>query len=309
MASEEKAPGLLLGVHVAKQSLVLSETKVRKTYAEAIELDADHYGLGAVQIFTHGPRNQRHNNYSPAGIKRATAHLDLTVHGAYPIVNIWKLTRENLTTAEGKGYLKYVQSEIKACVAIEAWGLVLHVTKQEPAHVAFVMSQLQPLAEQAKVVIVLEMVAAKGCAVTYETPEKINTVTALINEAAKPPAVKGAMWWGWCIDTAHLWGAGVDVSTYEAVKDWLAGLKYPRKLIMFHLNGSESARGSGKDKHAACFSSIDKIWRGVEPAFSGVRAVVEHATKYHLTTICEIKRDSRPEVEKSIGLIRGLIPK
>jgi deoxyribonuclease-4 len=57
---------------------------------------------------------------------------------------------------------------------------------------------------------------------------------------------------GFCIDTAHAWGAGVDLSVPAGVDAFLAefddrlGLE---RLVMIHLNDSKSERGSRADRH------------------------------------------------------------
>jgi deoxyribonuclease-4 len=58
---------------------------------------------------------------------------------------------------------------------------------------------------------------------------------------------------GFCLDSAHLWGAGYDVSKPDQVDeviatfDRLIGLS---RLAMIHLNDSESGLGSRHDRHA-----------------------------------------------------------
>ena len=55
-----------------------------------------------------------------------------------------------------------------------------------------------------------------------------------------------------CLDTAHLWGAGYDVSTPEgavAVIDRFAGLIGLDRLALVHLNDSRSMLGSRTDRH------------------------------------------------------------
>ena len=57
---------------------------------------------------------------------------------------------------------------------------------------------------------------------------------------------------GFCLDTAHAWGAGLDMATPAAIDDLLAefderiGLA---RLVMVHLNDSRSERGSRADRH------------------------------------------------------------
>ena len=57
---------------------------------------------------------------------------------------------------------------------------------------------------------------------------------------------------GFCLDTAHAWGAGLDLREPAAIDDFLAawddriGLD---RLVMVHLNDSRSERGSRLDRH------------------------------------------------------------
>ena len=57
---------------------------------------------------------------------------------------------------------------------------------------------------------------------------------------------------GFCLDTAHLWGAGYDVSTEDgaiAVIDRFASLIGLEHLALVHLNDSRSLLGSRADRH------------------------------------------------------------
>jgi deoxyribonuclease IV len=57
---------------------------------------------------------------------------------------------------------------------------------------------------------------------------------------------------GFCIDTAHAWGAGIDVATPSAVDDLVSEFDMEiglRRLVMIHLNDSRSDRGSRTDRH------------------------------------------------------------
>lgn len=57
---------------------------------------------------------------------------------------------------------------------------------------------------------------------------------------------------GFCLDTAHAWGAGIDMGSPSAIDDLVAtfdrriGLE---RLVMVHLNDSRSERGSRTDRH------------------------------------------------------------
>lgn len=73
---------------------------------------------------------------------------------------------------------------------------------------------------------------------------------------------------------------------------------------MFHLNGSSSALGSGKDKHEIAGGPDDLIWGGTNYDCSGVMAVVEYAKAHKIPIICEINRGSEENVNKLLDLIK-----
>ena len=57
---------------------------------------------------------------------------------------------------------------------------------------------------------------------------------------------------GFCLDTAHAWGAGIDVATPSAVDDLIAAFDERiglDRLVLVHLNDSRSERGSRMDRH------------------------------------------------------------
>ena len=57
---------------------------------------------------------------------------------------------------------------------------------------------------------------------------------------------------GFCLDTAHAWGAGIDVGTPSAIDDLVAAFDDRiglGRLVMVHLNDSRSELGSRTDRH------------------------------------------------------------
>ena len=57
---------------------------------------------------------------------------------------------------------------------------------------------------------------------------------------------------GFCLDTAHAWGAGIDVARPSAVDDVIAAFDERiglDRLVLVHLNDSRSERGSRTDRH------------------------------------------------------------
>lgn len=286
---------MLLGVHVATVSKVLDVKKPSKL-PQAIKRDLDFHGLNCAQIFTHGPRVTKANAINTTAIKKATMDIDLSVHSTYASVGIWNVDEDNCTSNKSKAIIAHIADQLKACRAVRAWGLVLHISKHYADEVAYGMKLLKPYAVKLGVKILLEMVASKADDnLTYETPEKIDNLTTLIGPKEN--------WWGWCVDTAHLWGAGVNIKSYSTMNNWLSRLVYKKKILMFHLNGSSAKLGSGHDKHEIPFTSSDVMWYGVTPKDSGLRAVVQFAFKHSLTVICEINRGSQQDISSSIDTI------
>jgi deoxyribonuclease IV len=57
---------------------------------------------------------------------------------------------------------------------------------------------------------------------------------------------------GFCIDTAHAWGAGIDLADPSAIDDFIAAFDDRiglGRLVLIHLNDSRSERGSRTDRH------------------------------------------------------------
>lgn len=288
---------LKLGIHVSSKSKVLNKSKSLPIHS-AISRDTDILDLNSVQIFTHGPRNKNENKLDYKQIKNACKNLDLTVHSTYMSVAIWKVSNNNKNTKISKEYIKHITDQLETCKKIGAWGLVIHISKNEPSVIADTMKILKPIAKTLKVKIILEMVSAKASGqLTYETPEKINYLTELIGLEK---------WWCWCIDTAHLWGAGINVKKYKDMKKWFGSIKYKKKIGMIHLNGSSANLGSGDDKHEIPFTIDDKIWYNILPKKSGLRTAVEFAMKHDCTIICEINRGEEEDTIKSLDIIKDL---
>lgn len=87
---------------------------------------------------------------------------------------------------------------------------------------------------------------------------------------------------GVCLDTAHLWGAGYDVSSPEAVLDVLQqfdqiiGLK---RLKVLHLNDSLKLLGSQRDGHAR--------WGEGQIGTGGLRSLLTDARLQHVAALME----------------------
>jgi len=94
--------------------------------------------------------------------------------------------------------------------------------------------------------LVLENAAGSGYGLGMDLDELAAIASAIESRGVVDQRV------GFCLDTAHAWGAGIDVSDPAAIDAFLAGFDARiglQRLVMVHLNDSRSARGSRLDRH------------------------------------------------------------
>ena len=95
-----------------------------------------------------------------------------------------------------------------------------------------------------------------------------------------------------CIDTAHLFSAGISLTTENNAKAWLSKLKYPETIQLFHLNGNSS--NSVRDIHEVPGSPPDLIWNKDD---SGLLYILKWAKKHKIDCILECHYQ-RPDHKK-----------
>ena len=98
----------------------------------------------------------------------------------------------------------------------------------------------------ADIAIVLENGSGGGFGMGT-TIEELAEIDRSARAAGVPPARLG-----FCLDAAHLWGAGYPIDTASGVNEVLAAFDEQiglDRLVMVHLNDSRSERGSRADRH------------------------------------------------------------
>jgi len=104
-----------------------------------------------------------------------------------------------------------------------------------------------------------------------------------------------------CVDTAHAWAAGYDLSTPEGVEgtieefDSEVGLD---RLACFHLNDSKHGRGTNKDEHA-------HVGLG-EIGEAGMRAVVNHPDLRDVPFVLETPTEDGKSFAWNVQRVREL---
>jgi deoxyribonuclease-4 len=126
------------------------------------------------------------------------------------------------------------------------------------------------------VMLVLENSAGSGGGLGTSIDELAQIAAALAARGIEPDRV------GFCFDTAHAWGAGIDVATPSAFDDTVAAFDDRiglQRLVMVHLNDSRSELGSRTDRH-------EHVGAGrIGPA--GLARVLGHPRLAHVAYILE----------------------
>lgn len=310
---------MMLGIHVAKMSKVLEKVKrngevgkkTRPSMFAAVAEESRTLKLSAVQIYTHGPRNFRANKLEYDKVKEFTQDkISVIVHSTYGTgasnVGIWRVTEDNKNSVGPRNAVRHLADQLAACEKLGGYGLVVHLPQKSAKSVADTLrvDRVQDVLKKYGVPLLLEMVPSKDHPddKSFLTPDQINE---LIEELE----FMDDKMWGVCVDTAHLWGGGVEVSSAEDMQAWIDAIGDPSMIKLFHLNGSEKKTwNSGRDVHITPFSPADDMYHQfvANPKKSGVYPIVKFCMENRLPVICEINRGSEDEARECLKIVDKL---
>ena len=189
----------------------------------------------------------------------------------------------------GDAAVAFIHRELAICADAGICGLVIHLPKLPLDEMLARITELTHPA-CAKVMIYLETPAVCPGNAHYETGPKLVQLYRGLRKIDPDCSMFGI-----CIDTAHLWTSGIDISSLEQAMEWLDGLDgiaefnsdAPR--IMFHANDSLRKLGQGPDAHAGLTKG--RIWSEYAdtPSASGLAAFAAYATANNCPFILERK--------------------
>jgi deoxyribonuclease-4 len=210
-------------------------------------------GATAIQIFSDNPTAWRRRSEPPAELptfRQRLSELDITplaIHGPYLV---------NLAGADDDFWSRSVATLINDLRMASLYGAAfvnVHIgshrgagraagTKRVADGLASVLAETPEPAPR----LILENSAGGGDGLggTMEELEEILEASAVAGVDARRI--------GFCLDTAHLWGAGFDVSRPDVIDQVLTDFDArlgPEQLAMLHLNDSRSPLGSHTDRH------------------------------------------------------------
>jgi deoxyribonuclease-4 len=216
---------------------------------------AHEIGATALQVFSDNPTAWRRRAEPPSELPAFRERLraydidPVTVHASY-LVNLAgpdpelfersvDLLAHELSVAPSFG-ARYVNVHIGSHRDSGSLAGVRRVAEG----VALALGRVDDAPERA--MLVLENSSGAGFGLG-STGEELADIAAAIDAAGVPPARVG-----FCLDTAHAWGAGIDVGAPAAIDAFLAAFDARiglDRLVLVHLNDSRAELGSRSDRH------------------------------------------------------------
>ena len=216
---------------------------------------AEAIGARTVQVFADNPNAWARRKTPPAKLdefRERLVALDIrpvAIHAAY-LINL-----AGPDPAFRRSSIDVLASELRAAPGYGASIVNVHIgshrnTTAEAgiSRIAAAVSEAFDAAGDASrhVRLSLENSAGGGWTLGTDIPELVR-----IAEATARNGVPDARL-GFCLDTAHAWGAGIAVDEPEVMDRWIASFDAElglRRLALIHLNDSRSERGSLQDRH------------------------------------------------------------
>ena len=255
-------------------------------------------GCETIQFFSRNPRGW---NYEPLDEKEVEAfRSSIQPSGLFPIfVHLPYLA--NIASFGSKFYSRSVDSiitDLKRSGELGAHYLIIHIGHRmestEEEAIDAISRGINRAFQKVKnsVMLLLENTAGQGS----ETGSTFNEIKKIIDEVDEDRRI------GICLDTAHAFEAGYDLSNDQGIERTIEDLDRTlglRRLRLIHLNDSKTPLGSRKDRHW----HIGEGYIGLK----GFQCLVNHPLLTHLPGIMETPRKDTVEDLKNMKVIRSLV--
>ena len=255
-------------------------------------------GCETIQFFSRNPRGWKYKSLDQEDMEKFRSTLKSS--DLFPVF-LHMPYLPNIASPESRYHSLSIDSmatELERAEQLEAQYVVVHIghrMESSEAHaIETVARGINEAMETARnsVIVLLENTAGQGS----EIGSTFEQIAAIIDR------VKDQRRIGVCLDTAHSFEAGYDLSNQDGIEktvesfDRLVGLK---RLHLLHLNDSKTVLGSRRDRHW----HIGKGRIGLE----GFRFLVNHPSLRHLPGIMETPRKDTVEDLRNMKVIRSLV--
>jgi len=255
-------------------------------------------GCETIQFFSRNPRGWK---YSPLNKKEVEAFRSSTQSSALFPIFLHMPYLPNIASFKSKFYKRSIHSIVTDLQRAEQLGaqyLIIHIghrmESSEDQAIDAVSQGIDQAFEKVKngVILLVENTAGQGTEIGYAF-DQIKKMIEGVHDHQRM---------GICLDTAHTFEAGYDLSYKDGIDrtlekfDQTIGLK---RLHLLHLNDSKTPLGSRKDRHW----HIGEGYIGLE----GFRNLVNHPLLKHLPGIMETPRKDTVEDLRNMKVIRSLV--
>jgi len=255
-------------------------------------------GCETIQFFSRNPRGWKYSplNKSEVEVFRSSIQssnlFPLFLHMPY---------LPNIAFLKSKYYKQSILSLVTDLQRAEHLGaqyLIIHIGHRmestEDQAIKAVSQGIDQAFQKVKnnVILLLENTAGQGSEIGYAF-EQIKKIIEGVEENDRM---------GVCLDTAHSFEAGYDLSNKNGIEETLQSFDQTiglKKLHLLHLNDSKTPLGSRKDRHW----HIGEGYIGLE----GFRNLINHPSLRHLPGIMETPRKDTVEDLKNMEVMRSLI--
>lgn len=254
-------------------------------------------GCETIQLFSRNPRGWK---FDDLDMKEVESFRSSVQSSGFSPIFLHLPYLPNIASLGSKFYSRSVDSIITDLTRAEQLGaqyLIIHVghrlDSSEDESVRTVSHGIDQALKSVdnRIMLLLENTAGQGSQIGSRF-EQIRTIMEGVTENERV---------GVCLDTAHSFGAGYDLSSEDGIErtledfDRTIGLA---RLHVLHLNDSKSPLGSHKDRH----------WHIGEGhiGLAGFRYLVNHPSLAHLPGIMETPRNDTVEDLKNMKVIRSL---
>jgi endonuclease IV len=262
-----------IGPHIDKIYLKKRNASLYDHIIEAIKYTKKcaNFDINTIAFFVAGPRTYNITISDNDINNIRLLNLDIFIHNTY-ISHPWSNNRLAINS---------IHEQLKVCNMLNATGFIIHLPKQPIDTIINILPKLYNPEYTTR--IYLEIPALKQCNSIFHDTNNINLLFNRIQNEIDP----NLNYFGLCIDTAHLWSCGVDLSDYKSAENWFNGLSLDKKCIMIHCNDNDKELGEAPDIHQSLTDG--KIWNNYKDDLeqSGLMFILLYAKKYNIPIILE----------------------
>ena len=255
-------------------------------------------GCETIQLFSRNPRGWNYEPLDDAEVEAFRASNQSA--GLFPVF-LHLPYLPNIASLSSRFYSRSIDSiatDLERADRLGAQYLIIHIghrmESSEEEAIRAVSQGINEVFKRVKnsVVLLLENTAGQGS----EIGSTFEQIAAIIDGVDESKRV------GVCLDTAHCYEAGYDLSHKDGIERTLETLDHTiglKRLHLFHLNDSNTPLGSHKDRHW----HIGQGHIGKE----GFRYLINHPCVRHLPGVMETPRTDTVEDLKNMKVIRKLV--